>query len=63
MKNKKKYLFMVLALVFAVSLQLPVTASPSSEVTAAQYVPIQPLWQNVNSATARLTFSGTTAHC
>ena len=63
MKNKKKHMFMLLTLVFVVSLQLPVMASPPREVTATQYVPIQPLWQNVNSATARLTFSGTTAHC
>lgn len=63
MKNKKKYLSLLLALVLALSLQLPVMANSLGDGTAEQYVPIQPLWQNVNSATARLTISGTTAHC
>ena len=62
-ERQKKYMFMLLALFFTVSLQLPIMASTPSGVTTTQYVPNKPLWQNVNSATARLTFSGTTAHC
>jgi hypothetical protein len=62
MKNARKYISFLTALVFVLSLQMPVAANTTDEITAA-FIPIQPLWQNVDQATARLTRSGTTAHC
>ena len=62
MKNKRKYAALLLAVLFAVSLQVPVAASADPEPIAATYIPITPLWQNVERATANVTFAGTTAH-
>ncbi|MCL2223723.1 MAG: hypothetical protein FWB96_02010 [Defluviitaleaceae bacterium] len=62
MKHRRKYIALVMALVFAIAAQIPVAASTAVEPQAA-YVTIQPLWQNVNRANAVLTHTGTTAHC
>jgi hypothetical protein len=58
MKNRRKYIALLMAMLFAFSMQVPISARD-----AADYVPIQPLWQNVNNANATLTLSGTTATC
>jgi|GEM_PF-1197365 len=63
MKNKRRLVPLLFAFVFALSMQLPTMATVPGEVASMQYIPIQPFWQNVNSATVRLSFSGTTAHC
>jgi len=61
MKHKRKYMLLLMTLLIALSMQATVLANTTTET--AVYQPINPLWQNVNQANARLTFSGTTAHC
>lgn len=62
MKNRRKYMAMIMAVIFAISLQVPVMARDSYDA-AVQYIPIQPLWQNVSHAAATLTISGTASQC
>lgn len=61
MKNKKKYIFLLMTVIFVLSLHVPVTASSPEE--AEKHTDIQPLWQNVSEASAELIFNGTTANC
>ncbi|MCL2356362.1 MAG: hypothetical protein FWC70_04260 [Defluviitaleaceae bacterium] len=61
MKHKRKYIFALAALLFALSLHMSVAASLAHE--PAGYISVQPLWSNVERASATLSFSGTTAHC
>jgi hypothetical protein len=63
MKSKRKYMSLLLALIFTIAIQTPTISNSMSEATTVQYIPIQPLWQNVSTATVTLTISGTTAHC
>jgi len=61
MRHRKKYMFLLIALVIAFSLQIPVSASTTQAVSAI--IPIQPFWANVSKASASLDHSGTTAYC
>jgi hypothetical protein len=58
MKKLKLYAVLV-ALVVAIA-GIPITATAGQP---SQYIPIQPLWENVNTARANVTISGTTATC
>ncbi|MCL2199737.1 MAG: hypothetical protein FWB80_12525 [Defluviitaleaceae bacterium] len=53
MKRQKKSVLLLLLFAFALAMTTATIAA----------VPIQPLWQNVEQATARVTHSGTTAQC
>ena len=61
MRNQRKYIFALAVVLFALSLHMPVAATAANEPT--EYIPVQPLWSNVDRASAQLVRSGTTAHC
>ncbi|MCL1884278.1 MAG: hypothetical protein FWF81_11090 [Defluviitaleaceae bacterium] len=61
MKHKRKYVSILLALLFTISMQIPAIATTTHQ--EMDFVSVQPFWQNVNRANATLTISGTTANC